>query len=179
MRRVITPPPWEAGPLPPSPPYPDFSDSWLIFIFTNGWGEGGTATCVFLKKSDWSRTLTQTFQSEVQQGDHQATVLTKRADNKKPQRTKQMPKSGMQTSLDTKNITLYLRGAIGSKDGGNWMACWTSLCVKIWSFTPYLNGEKKKRKKEKLLTSGIMMDLLLWRIWPIHGNSWGTTGLMP
>lgn len=105
--------------------------------------------CVLPEKSDWSRTLTQTFQSEVQQGDHQATVLTKRADNKKPQRTKQMPKSGMQTSLDTKNIILYLRGAIGSKDGGNWMACWTSLCVKIWSFTPYLNGEKKKKKKRE------------------------------
>ena len=44
---------------------------------------------------------------------------------------------------------MYLRGAIGSKDGGNWMACWTSLCVKIWSFTPYLNGEKKKKKKRE------------------------------
>ena len=65
--------------------------------------------CVFPKKSDRSRTLTQTFQSEVQQGDHQATVLTKRADNKKPQRTKQMPKSGMQTSLDTKNIIVLTR----------------------------------------------------------------------
>ena len=65
--------------------------------------------CVFPKKSDRSRTLTQTFQSEVQQGDHQATVLTKRADNKKPKRTKQMPKSGMQTSLDTKNIIVLTR----------------------------------------------------------------------
>jgi len=32
----------------------------------------------------------------------------------------------------------YLRGAIGSNDGGIWEAYWTSLCVKTWSLTPYL-----------------------------------------
>ena len=117
--------------------------------------------CVFPKKSDRSRTLTQTFQSEVQQGDHQATVLTKRADNKKPQRTKQMPKSGMQTSLDTKNIIVLTRS---NRIKGWWQL--NGMLNKlmrqdmiIYSIPEW--GKKKKRKKEKLLTSGIMMDLLL------------------
>ena len=103
--------------------------------------------CVLPEKSDWSRTLTQTFQSEVQQGDHQATVLTKRADNKKPQRTKQMPKSGMQTSLDTKNIIVLTRS---NRIKGWWQlnGMLNKLMCQNMVIYSIPEWEKKKKKRE-------------------------------
>ena len=72
-----------------------------------------------------------------------------------------MPKSGMQTSLDTKNIIVLTRS---NRIKGWWQL--NGMLNKlmrqdmiIYSIPEW--GKKKKRKKEKLLTSGIMMDLLL------------------
>ena len=103
--------------------------------------------CVLPEKSDWSRTLTQTFQSEVQQGDHQATVLTKRADNKKPQGTKQMPKSGMQTSLDTKKYHIVLTRSNRIKGWWQLNGMLNKLMCQNMVIYSIPEWEKKKEKK--------------------------------
>ena len=73
-----------------------------------------------------------------------------------------MPKSGMQTSLDTKNIIVLTRS---NRIKGWWQLNGMLNKLMRQDMIIYSIPEwGKKRKKEKLLTSGIMMDLLLWRI---------------
>ena len=74
-----------------------------------------------------------------------------------------MPKSGMQTSLDTKKYIVLTRS---NRIKGWWQlnGMLNKLMRQDMIIYSIPEWEKKKKKKEKLLTSGIMMDLLLWRI---------------